>query len=176
MLFDSFAALGRVALIAMCAYAGLILVLRISGKRSLAKLNAFDFAITVAFGSTLATVLLSKDVALAEGVLAFVMLAVLQYAVAWTSIRSRWFRNLVRSEPRRLVENGRYLEAALRIERVTTSEVDAAIRKSGIGRVEEVAAVVLETDGSFSVIGSGGRAPLSALRSVPGAEDSSKQR
>lgn len=166
MLFDSLASLGRVALIAICAYAGLILVLRISGKRSLAKLNAFDFAITVAFGSTLATVLLSKDVALAEGLLAFVMLAALQYAVSRASIRSRWFRRLVRSEPRLLVEDGRYLAPALRCERVTENEVDEAIRKQGVGRIEDVAAVVLETDGSFSVVRRGGAGELTALRAV----------
>ena len=169
MLFDGFASLGRLVLVAVCAYAALILVLRIAGKRSLAKLNAFDFAITVAFGSTLATVLLSKDVPLAEGLLAFVLLAALQYAVSRGSLAARWFRRLVRSEPRLLVEDGRYLESAMRRERITRDEVDAAIRKQGIGRVEAVAAVVLETDGGFSVIRREGSEPLTALRSVGGS-------
>lgn len=171
MLFDSFASLGRVALVTACAYAALILILRISGKRSLARLNAFDFAVTVAFGSTLATVLLSKDVALAEGLLAFAMLAGLQYAVSRASIGSRWFRRLVRSEPRLLVEDGRYIMPALHRERVTENEVDEAIRKQGVGRVEEVAAVVLETDGSFSVIRRDGGGELTALRAVARSHD-----
>jgi uncharacterized membrane protein YcaP (DUF421 family) len=166
MLFDSLESLGRLVLVAVCAYAGLILVLRVAGKRSLAKLNAFDFAITVAFGSTLATVLLSKDVPLAEGLLAFVLLAGLQFAVSRGSIASRWFRRLVRSQPRLLVEDGRYLDAELSHERITRSEVDAAIRKQGIGRIEAVAAVVLETDGCFSVIRRDGSEPMTALRSV----------
>jgi uncharacterized membrane protein YcaP (DUF421 family) len=166
MFFDDMTAILRVLVISVAAYATLILVLRIAGKRSLAKLNAFDLVVTVALGSTLATVLLTKDVALAEGVLAFAMLAGLQYAVALASVHWGWFKRLVRSEPRQLVEDGRFNEAAITAERVTRGEVEQAIRNHGIGRIEEVAAVVLETDGSFSVIPKGVEAELTALRSV----------
>ena len=81
MLFDSWTGLGRVVLVGALAYVALVLLLRISGKRTLSKLNAFDLVVTVALGSTLATVLLSKSVALAEGVLALGLLIFLQYAV-----------------------------------------------------------------------------------------------
>ena len=163
MLFDDFAALGRVALVAVCAYAGLILVLRISGKRSLAKLDAFDFVVTVAFGSTLATVILSDRVSLASGLLAFAMLAGLQFAAS-LGVRG-WapFRRLVRSAPRLLFDRGTFDEPAMRQERVTRSDIEAAIRKQGVGRIEDVAAVVLETDGSFSVIAAPADAELTAL-------------
>ena len=167
MFFDTWSGLGRVIVISACAYAALVLVLRISGKRTLGKLNAFDLAVTVAIGSTLATVLLSKDVALAEGILAFVLLAGLQWAVTRASVRWNRFERLVRSDPRLLVENGQYLDDAIAAERLTRSEVDQAIRNSGIGRIEQVAAAVLETDGSFSVIGiEKGAGDLTALRSV----------
>jgi len=63
MLFDSWTGLGRVLLVGVLAYSALVLTLRVSGKRTLTKLNAFDLVVTVALGSTLATVLLSKDVA-----------------------------------------------------------------------------------------------------------------
>ena len=167
MLFDNWFAILRVILISAAAYAALILVLRLAGKRSLAKLNAFDLVVTVALGSTLATVLLTKDVALADGVLAFAMLAGLQWAVARASVRWPRFRRLVRAEPRLLVENGRFRDAAIAAERMTRGELEQAIRNRGIGRIEEVRAVVLETDGSLSVIrGEGDADELSALRSV----------
>jgi uncharacterized membrane protein YcaP (DUF421 family) len=172
MFYDDLSGLIRVLLVSLAAYVALILILRLSGKRSLAKLNAFELVVTVALGSTLATVLLSKNVPFVEGVLAFAMLAGLQWVVASASVRWRWARRLVRSEPRLLVEDGRLIEEAIRAERVTQGEIDQAIRKEGIGRIEEVAAVVLETDGSFSVIRKGGGAnELTALRSVrrPGA-------
>ena len=164
--FGGFGSLLRVVPVAICAYAGLILVLRVAGKRSLAKLNAFDFAVTVAFGSTLATVLLSEDAPVAEGLAAFAMLAGLQYLISSTSLHARWVERLVRSEPRLLFEDGRFLDGPMRRERVTRREVEAAIRNRGIGRLEEVAAVVLETDGSLSVIRGEGARGLSALRSV----------
>ena len=152
MFFDTLHGLMRVLVISVLAYAWLVFVLRLSGKRSLAKLNAFDLVVTVALGSTLATVLLTKDVAFAEGALAFCMLALLHWIVAQLSIRSSWFSDLVRSRPRLLVEDGDFRDAAMRDERVTRAEVEASIRKSGIGRIEDVGAVVLESDGSMSVL------------------------
>jgi uncharacterized membrane protein YcaP (DUF421 family) len=63
ILFESWMGLARVAIIALCAYASLVFLLRITGKRTLSKMNAFDFVVTVALGSTLATTLLSKNIA-----------------------------------------------------------------------------------------------------------------
>ncbi len=74
MLFDSWLSLGRTAVVGVLAYLALVLLLRVSGKRTLSKMNAFDLVVTVALGSTLATVLLSTDVALATGILAFTLL------------------------------------------------------------------------------------------------------
>ncbi len=152
MIFDTWFGLLRVVVVGTAAYAALVALLRASGKRTLAKLNAFDFVVTVALGSTLATVLLSKDVALAEGLLAFALLAGLQYAVAWLSVRSPRFNALVKSEPSLLLHRGRFLDDAMRRERVTREEVVSALRSSGLSRPEDAAAVVLETDGSLSVV------------------------
>lgn len=152
MLFDNWQGLLRVIVVGTAAYAILIVILRISGKRTLAKLNAFDLVVTVALGSTLATVLLTKDVALLEGVLAFVLLALLQFLVAWSARRSHMVARFAKSDPRILLANGRMLDHALRDERVSRDEVKAAVRGAGIGDIADVAAVVLETDGSLSVI------------------------
>lgn len=155
MFFESGFGLLRVIVVGSLAYGVLILVLRISGKRTLAKLNAFDVVVTVALGSTLSTVLLSKSVALAEGVLAFIVLAGLQYAVAWLSVRSKPFSDLVKSEPTLLLRDGQFLREAMRRQRVTEVEVVSALRNHGVGDADKVAAVVLETDGTFSIIEQG---------------------
>ena len=96
--------------------------------------------------------LLSKDVALAEGILAFATLVGLQFAVAWLSVRSGTVRRIVKSEPTLLFFQGRYLDEELRRERVTREEVRAAMRASGVSSPGSATAVVLETDGSFSVL------------------------
>lgn len=137
---------------AIGAYTWLILVLRLTGKRSLSKLNAFDFAITVAFGSALATVVIDENVGLLRGALVLAMLALLQYAVTKLSLASTFIRKVVRSRPTLLVREGRIYPDALSYERVTVDELAEAIRNNGFGSLGNVAAVVLETDGSFSVL------------------------
>lgn len=152
LFFEDWASLGRTVLMAVLAYAALVLVLRATGKRTLSKWNAFDLVVTVALGSSLATVMLSKQVPLLEGILAFTVLVLLQFGVTWLSVRSRWMRRVVKAEPTLLVHRGTMRDEALRRERVPRAEVDAALRSQGIASIEDVDAVVLETDGSFSVI------------------------
>ncbi|MFD6859248.1 DUF421 domain-containing protein [Rhodococcus sp. NPDC060090] len=152
MWFGTWSDLVRVLLVGSAAYLCLIVILRISGKRTLATLNAFDLVVTVALGSTLATILLSSDVSWAEGTVALVLLATLQYLAAFVS--SRWPRSraVLTARPTVLVDHGVMLDAALREQRVSPGEVRQAIRASGIGDLAQVGVVVLETDGSFSVI------------------------
>lgn len=106
----------------------------------------------VALGSTLATVVLAKDVALLEGLLAFVTFALLQWAAPKFFICSSVFRELVKSKPRLWVVNGVYRYQAMNAERVTVSELEAALQAAGVARPDHVGAVVLETDSSLSVI------------------------
>ncbi len=152
MIFDTWQGLARVAIVGLAAYVALIVMLRASGKRTLSKMNAFDLIVTVALGSTLATLLLSRTVPLAEGVLALALLVYLQYAITWASVRSDRVRSWVKSEPTLLARKGEYLDEALRRQRVTRDEVQAALRESGRKDLSGVSAVVLETDGSLTVI------------------------
>ena len=62
MFFESGSALLRTLIVGSLAYMALVFLLRVSGKRTLSKWNAFDLVVTVAFGSTLATALLSMGV------------------------------------------------------------------------------------------------------------------
>lgn len=152
MFFDDFQGLIRVFVISILAYASLVLFLRVSGKRTLTKLNAFDLVVTVALGSTLATIILSKDVALAEGALALFMLIALQFVVTWLSVHMDGFLKVVKSEPRVLVRHGKWIDEAMKDERVNRKEVLAAVRAEGKRGIEGVGVVILETDGSLSVI------------------------
>lgn len=152
MFFDDWQGLLRVLVVGTLAYAAVIAILRVSGKRTLAKMNAFDLVVTVALGSTLSSVLLSKDVALAEGVLGLVLLTCLQFGIAWASIRSRTAEAVAKSNARMLLKDGVIDKQALKDERVTHEELLAAVRGGGLGGLELAAAVVLETDGSFSVV------------------------
>lgn len=150
--FDTWTSLGRVILVGALAYGGLVLMLRVSGKRTLSKMNAFDLVVTVALGSTLATVLLNRSIPLAEGLAAFALLVGLQFVITWLSVRSDAVRKAVKSQPTVLVSRGMPLPDALKQQRVTMDEVQAALRQSGQAELDDRTTVVLETDGSISVM------------------------
>ncbi|SDY45070.1 DUF421 domain-containing protein [Citreimonas salinaria] len=152
MLFQGWTGILRVLIVGTLAYAGLLIFLRVSGKRTLAKLNAFDLVVSVALGSTLATILLSDSVALAEGMTAFALLIFLQWLVARLSVASHGFARTVRSEPRILMHNGEPCPRAMRAERVTEDELAQILRANGSTQPDDADTVILESDGSFSVI------------------------
>lgn len=152
MWFDTWSDVLRVLAVGSTTYLFLVVVLRISGKRTLAKLNAFDLVITVAFGSTLATTVLSKDVAWVEGITALAALAALQFVVAVLTTFLPASRSAVTAAPTEVVRDGRMLEHALRQQRLTEDDVWQAIRSSGHGSIAAVGSVILENDGTLSVI------------------------
>ncbi len=166
MWFDSWSDIARVLAVGTAAYVTVVLVLRFTGKRTLSKLNAFDLVVTVAFGSTLASILLSSDVAWAEGAVALALLAGLQFAVAWTTTHLPGGRSIVTARPTLLLDDGRLLPEPLTEQRVTEDEIRQAVRATGSGDLADVAAVVLESDGSLSVISSSQAGDRSALEGV----------
>jgi uncharacterized membrane protein YcaP (DUF421 family) len=168
--FNGWQPILRIVLVGVVAYCALILILRISGKRSLSKLNAFDFVVTIAIGSTLASLILDAKVALAEGVVAFAVLIGLQFAVTWSSIRWPFVRKVTTGEPILLIYQGNLLNSALRAERISEEEVLAAVRAAGLLTLDNVDAVVLETDGSMSVLWQGSQTGKSSLQAVQNME------
>lgn len=157
MLFESWSGLLRVAGVAAVSFAFLVLLLRTTGKRVLSKMNLFDFVITVALGSTLASVVVSKQVPLAEGLVALATLAGLQVLVSWLSVKSEKVEKAVKSNPRLLYFQGEFLNDAMEAERVNHAEILQAVRSEGHRSFEDVYAVILETNGKFSVLGTDGR-------------------
>lgn len=145
-------ALGRTMVVGLLAYIALVVMLRVSGKRTLSQLNAFDLIVTVALGSTLATILLSNDTSLAQGLVAFALLAVAQLAITWVSLRSERLARAVKSEPTALVYRGQILRDQMVRERVLETELLAILRAHGIGDPSAVDLVVLETSGEFTVV------------------------
>jgi uncharacterized membrane protein YcaP (DUF421 family) len=174
MFFESWTAVGQILVVGTIAYVALVFMLRISGKRTLSKMNAFDFVVTVALGSTLASTVLSDGIALVEGLAALALLIGLQFVITWLSVRTSWFERLVKATPTLIYYRGQFLDGPMKRQRVTTAEVRSAIRKSGVAEMDEVEAVVLETDGTFTVLESlpeGDQA--AALANVAGAEERS---
>lgn len=152
MFFDNADDLYRVVLVGTLAYIGCVVLMRISGNRTLSKMNSFDLVVTVAFGSTLSSILITKAIALAEGLLAIALLVALQYLMTWLSVRSSAVNSLIKTAPTLLLKDGCMLDDAMKRVRITKDEIRTAVRQIGLGSLDKVAAVVLETDGSLSVI------------------------
>lgn len=149
--YNGWEGFARTLTVGVLGYVFLVGYLCWSGKRTLSKRNAFDLIVTVSLGSVLlASLLLGKSVAPAEGVLTRSLLVALQFVVIWTSVHARRVRRCVTGEL--LLDHGEFLPAVLKHARVTKDEARAAIHSAGIGSLNQVAAVVLETDGSFSVV------------------------
>lgn len=150
--FDGWLPLVRIVVVGTLTYAALLLLLRVSGKRTLAQLSAFDFIVTVAVGAVFGRALTARGVPLAEAVTALVLLVALQYAIASLRLRFPRFGNLVTTPPSLLYYRGRFLRGAMRRERVTEGELRTAIREGGACSFDEVEAIVLEPDGQLGVI------------------------
>ena len=166
MFFDSWASVGRTLVVGTMAYVALVVFLRLSGKRTLAKMNAFDLVVTVALGSTLATIITSRQTPLADGLAALLILIALQWLVAWVSVRQPLVEQLVKSEPTVLVLRGQIDHAASKRQRVAEAEIMAAARQAGIGRLSDVGVLVLETDGTFSAVRQEALGPAAGARSA----------
>jgi len=115
-------------------------------------MNAFDFIVTIALGSTLSAVLLNKDIALADGILALFLLIFLQYLITWSSVRSETISKIIKSKPEILLYKGEMKKTVMIEERITEEELKAAARKNGVNELREITAIILETDGTLTVI------------------------
>lgn len=170
MFFQDWDNIIRVLIIGTASYAGLIFLLRISGNRTLSKMNSFDFVVTIALGSTFSSILINKNVTLSQGLTALAVLIGFQFLITWLSLRSKGISRLVKTEPTLLLRNGVFLPDALVRVRVTEDEVRSTIRQKGWGGLEQVEAVIMETDGSLSVIAKQQAGSLSALTRVVGID------
>jgi len=134
------------------AYLTMLLMLRATSKRTLSRMTPFDLIIPLTLGPILAATILSPNVSVAQGVLAFGLLLGLHSAMAKLAVRFPRVRSLTKREPRLLLYQGEYLREALRREEVTEEEIQRALREHGFAHGGTAAAVILEADGTFSVI------------------------
>lgn len=165
--FSGWDQLLRTVVMTLCAYVAMILLLRTGGKRTLAQLNAYDLVVTVALGSTLASAILSPTTSIAQAVLAFALLVGLQYLIAFGASRSSRFERLINGNAELVFHRGQFMHAEMRRHRLAEEEVLQAIRGSGQASLEDVEAVVFETNGKLTVVPRGNARPT-ALRMVRG--------
>ncbi|MBI0398523.1 DUF421 domain-containing protein [Cyclobacterium marinum] len=136
---------------ALGIYLSVILLTRISGKRSFSKMSSFDFAMTVAVGSIIATTILSSSVNLIEGILGLAVVYFLQISIA-IGRRHKLVETLVDNTPLLLMDGQNILHQNLRKARVSESDLRSKLREANVIQLSQVKAVVFETTGDISVL------------------------
>lgn len=144
---------GFIALGTVLIYVSMVVGIRIAGRRTVSQMSAFDFVITVALGSLLATTAVSSDVSYMEGLAALLTLLVLQTIVAFMRQRFRWFRRLADFRPKLLHESGETdLSRSPASAQLTEEELLGKLRQKGVFDITDTAVVILEADGNISVV------------------------
>jgi uncharacterized membrane protein YcaP (DUF421 family) len=142
----------RTVVSTVTTYVALVALIRLAGSRVLAKWYAFDLIVTVALGSSFASGLLSEKVTITQALTGFVLLIALQFIVSWGVLHWSFLRVVVNPRPSLLLHNGAFVDGSMRRQRVGEADVRAAVRAHGFASLKDVAAVILEADGTFSVI------------------------
>ena len=135
-------------------YIAIILYTRLAGKRSFSKMSSFDFAMTVAVGSMIATTVLSKSVSLWEGVIGLAAVYILQISVALLR-RFSVVQKIVDNPPLLLMDGTTILHDNLKKARVTEEDLRSKLREANVIRLKEVRAVIFEATGDISVMHTG---------------------
>lgn len=156
----------RTASLTVLGYISMIILLRTSGKRTLSKMNAFDFIVTVALGSCLATLALNKNISLADGIVAFSLFIFLQYLLTWLSVRVKWVKSIITSSPTLIFYEGEFLHQVMKKERITIEEVFSASRQNGISNLDDIDMIILETTGDITIIKKSIKGGLSTLENI----------
>lgn len=150
--FDSWQSIVRIICVTSIAYISMVFLLRISGKRTLSKMNAFDFVVTIALGSLLASVVLNENIPIANGITAIGLFIGLQFLFTWMSVRIKKLKTIITSKPSLIFYKGEFLHEAMKRERITEEEVYSAARKNGVSSLDEIEMVIFETTGDLAII------------------------
>ena len=136
-------------------YIGIVAITRINGLRTFAKMSSFDFAITIAIGSLIASTMLIKDQSVANGIVGLLVLIGLQALVAFVRKKSDKFESFITNTPVLLMEGTNILYDNLEATKVSRSDLYAKLREANVTHLEQVIVVVLETTGDISVLHNG---------------------
>lgn len=153
---DKFADISIEAVVAIIGatvgiYVYIIIFTRIFGKRSFSKMSSFDFAMTVAIGSIIASTILSDSVSLQEGFVSLLAIYSLQLLIAFFR-RFKVVQKLVDNKPLLLMDHQEILHKNLRKARVTEGDLRSKLREANVLDLSQIRAVVFETTGDMLVL------------------------
>jgi uncharacterized membrane protein YcaP (DUF421 family) len=122
------------------------------GKRELAEMAAFELLLLMVVGDLIQQGVTQEDTSITGAILAVGTIGAWILVFSWLSYRFRPARHLIEGVPVIVVRDGRPIEPALRLERVTLDEVLESARNQGIANLRDVQLAILEPSGKFSFL------------------------
>jgi uncharacterized membrane protein YcaP (DUF421 family) len=141
-----------IVLRAVCAFAFVLILTRVMGRRELSSLEPFDLILLIVLGDLIQQGVTQSDYSFTGLVLTAGTFTILTVAVSYLVFRFRRLRPVFEAEPLVLVENGKIIDRNLRRERMTPEEVAAEARLQQIASLDAVRWAVLESNGKISFI------------------------
>jgi len=138
-------------------YLGLLVGLRLMGKRELGQMTVFDLIVILLIANAVQNAMTGPDFSVQGGLLAAAVLLAGNYAISLLPLHGRRWGRLLGGTPTVLIQDGRFVDPHLKRERLDRDDVEMALREHGIESVTGVKLAVLETDGSISVVPTGSR-------------------
>ena len=141
---------------ALAMYLFLLVVVRVSGKRTLAEVTVFDFILLLIISECTQQAMTGNDFSVTNGFLLVLTLVTVDRVSDWVTSRSERLDHMVNDAPLVLVDQGRVLHDRLRASHMRVDEVLEAARKDqGLERLEQIKYAVLERSGGISIIPTG---------------------
>ena len=141
----------ELALRAVLIYTGLLIALRVFGKRQVGQFTLFDLVFVLLVANALQPSITGPDNTLGGGFVLIVAFALINFALSKAS--QHWpLKRLLIPEPTVVLRNGRPIEHVMSREGVEMEEIEASMRDHGIDDIKQVKLAVLEPDGRISVV------------------------
>jgi uncharacterized membrane protein YcaP (DUF421 family) len=138
---------------AVVVYVVLLVLFRLSGKRTLAEVTPFDLVLLLIISEATQGALVDSDDSMTHALLLVGTLIGLNVLLSGLKTRFQTAERVMDSAPLLIVENGKPIEAHMNKERIDVDDVlDAAREMHGIGSLEEIRYAVLERNGKISII------------------------
>ena len=151
-LYESPSTLFNVFISALFIFGIVILITRISGLRTFAKMSSFDFASTIAVGSILASVIMNGSQSILKGTVALGTIIAFQTLFSFAKRRSDKLSSIITNTPMLIMDGDKILYDNLAKTNVSEEDLIAKLREANVRHFGEVLAVILESTGDVSVI------------------------
>jgi uncharacterized membrane protein YcaP (DUF421 family) len=144
--------LPEVVLRTTVVYGGLLLAMRVAGKREVGQMKPFDLVTLLIISNAVQNAMVGQDSSLVGGLVAAGVILLLNYLVGLLRERSALAESLFAGSPTLIVHDGRFVPEHLRKEHLSEADVLQAMREHGVETIEQVKTAILEVDGSISII------------------------